>query len=322
MVEKLITYTPLQVCASAIRTCWQSQDKSDSNDDTCGENDKALIDRIGNKFKHASTLEHLILNFIIDIRDDALIQFLENKYVIYTNPILTINMRTIIDMLNDKKYYLSRNVYLMRIINLLPEEYKYLISDHLLNFLGKRKDLDEIHYCYENGIIEKHSHRKDKDFTRIPYFKLPEVNDDGYLIITNVKLDDNIRSEFHHRIIGKLFIDNTDNKPFINNIDGDKKNNRISNLEWVTASENEIHSYEILGKQVWNKDKKLPSGKEYQGKIRTVLQLDLDGSLVKEWFNPTEAAIFGGFNIYRISDVCCGRSQTHKKFIWKYKEQL
>ena len=61
----LLHYTPLQVCASAIRTCWQSFDKSDSTATTCGEKDKALIERVGNKNKHSSTLEHLNYNFFI-----------------------------------------------------------------------------------------------------------------------------------------------------------------------------------------------------------------------------------------------------------------
>lgn len=54
-------YTPLEVCSMAIRTCWQSFDKSDDG----GEKDLALIDRIGNKNKHSSTLEHLYYNFYI-----------------------------------------------------------------------------------------------------------------------------------------------------------------------------------------------------------------------------------------------------------------
>ena len=45
----LIHHTPLEVCAHAIRTCWQSFDKSDEG----GDKDKALIDRVGNKYKHA-----------------------------------------------------------------------------------------------------------------------------------------------------------------------------------------------------------------------------------------------------------------------------
>lgn len=54
-------YTPLEVCSLAIRTCWQSFDKSDNG----GEKDLALIDRVGNKNKHSSTLEHLYYNFYI-----------------------------------------------------------------------------------------------------------------------------------------------------------------------------------------------------------------------------------------------------------------
>ena len=66
----LLHHTPLVVCASAIRTCWQSFDKSDHG----GEKDKALIDRVGNKFKHASTLEHLVYTFYIQGISRALLQ--------------------------------------------------------------------------------------------------------------------------------------------------------------------------------------------------------------------------------------------------------
>ena len=66
----LLNYTPLLVCANAIRTCWQSFDKSDGG----GEKDKELIDRVGNKFKHASTLEHLHYNFYIKGISRALLQ--------------------------------------------------------------------------------------------------------------------------------------------------------------------------------------------------------------------------------------------------------
>lgn len=66
----LLHHTPLNICAHAIRTCWQSFDKSDDG----GEKDLALIDRVGNKFKHASTLEHITYNFYIQGISRALLQ--------------------------------------------------------------------------------------------------------------------------------------------------------------------------------------------------------------------------------------------------------
>ena len=70
-------YTPLDVCAHAIRTCWQSFDKGDCG----GEKDKALIDRVGNKYKHASTLEHLVYTFYIQGISRALLQELARHRV-------------------------------------------------------------------------------------------------------------------------------------------------------------------------------------------------------------------------------------------------
>lgn len=53
----------------------------------------------------------------------------------------------------------------------------------------------------------------------------------------------NIKKTFLlHRIIALAFIPNIENKPFVNHIDGDKHNYSISNLEWVTSSENCIHA--------------------------------------------------------------------------------
>lgn len=46
-----------------------------------------------------------------------------------------------------------------------------------------------------------------------------------------------------HRAVAGTFIQNEFNKPQINHIDGDKKNNHISNLEWCTAKENNDHSW-------------------------------------------------------------------------------
>lgn len=47
-----------------------------------------------------------------------------------------------------------------------------------------------------------------------------------------------------HRLVGKAFIPNPENKPEINHIDSNPRNNKVSNLEWVTRRENVVHAYE------------------------------------------------------------------------------
>ena len=80
-------------------------------------------------------------------------------------------------------------------------------------------------------IKSKTPRYKNKEFLKT------QINTFGYVTIKLFK-----KTYFFHKIIAKAFIPNNKNKPFINHIDGNKQNNKIENLEWCTASENNFHA--------------------------------------------------------------------------------
>lgn len=64
----------------------------------------------------------------------------------------------------------------------------------------------------------------------------------NYLQVTFYTEGTNKRNYLVHRLVAQEFIPNPDNKLEVNHIDGNKLNNSIDNLEWVTAKENMQHA--------------------------------------------------------------------------------
>lgn len=68
---------------------------------------------------------------------------------------------------------------------------------------------------------------------------------DGYLRVLMTSETGSPTMEIVHRLVAKMFIPNQYNKPEVNHIDGDKLNNRVSNLEWVYPYENVEHARRV-----------------------------------------------------------------------------
>ena len=70
---------------------------------------------------------------------------------------------------------------------------------------------------------------------------VPRKHTQGYLRVSLGKKD-----YYIHRLVAETFIENKENKPYINHKDGDKTNNKVENLEWCTAKENMLHAFYVL----------------------------------------------------------------------------
>lgn len=115
----------------------------------------------------------------------------------------------------------------------------------------------------------------------------------------------NIKKYSLHRLVALSFLENKENKPFVNHIDGNKINNNLNNLEWVTCSENNLHAHKVgLSK----------------GHKRKISQHDLEMNKIQSFNTIKEASIQLDICYSSIKAVLYKKQNTAGGFIFKYLE--
>lgn len=142
----------------------------------------------------------------------------------------------------------------------------------------------------------------------------PVATGNGYLSVTLYKEPQVPIRRYVHRLVAEAFIPNPENKPQVNHIDGDKTNNRVENLEWVTQNENQRHRFRVLGHvnpMLGKKGVLHPCSK-------IVLQIK-NNEIIAEFYGASEAQRFTGVNKSNITTCCKGRTKSAGGYQWRYK---
>lgn len=111
-----------------------------------------------------------------------------------------------------------------------------------------------------------------------------------------------------HRMVALTFINNPDNKPYVNHINGNRSDNNVENLEWVTPSENTQHA--------------VNTGLFKSGRARAVIQYNLNGEQMATFESATEAARQTGGSQSKITMCCRRQRDSANDYQWRYYDDI
>ena len=108
------------------------------------------------------------------------------------------------------------------------------------------------------------------------YIKSQYIGSTGYYMVS-FSYGSKTKPKRVHRLLSITFIKNPEEKPEVNHIDGDKLNNELSNLEWVTHKENMQHAFKT--NLANNTGEKNGMSKLKKSQVKEIKRLLNDGEL-------------------------------------------
>ena len=146
--------------------------------------------------------------------------------------------------------------------------------------------------------------------------KIYEPKTARYSKVTLIDSEFNIKTIAVHRLVAIAFIPNPKNKPQVNHKNGIKTDNRVENLEWVTAQENILHGYKagLLKPTRWALGK---FGSQHN-RSKKVVQKTIDGKIIKIYDCMAQAQRETGVPNQSISSACRGVLKKSGGFKWEF----
>lgn len=120
-----------------------------------------------------------------------------------------------------------------------------------------------------------------------------------------------------HREVAKAFIDNPNNLPQVNHISGDKSDNSVSNLEWISNIDNAHHAIE---NGLWDSVFEGSMRENNKRKIPIVAIKEDDPNVVIRFESVSEAERY--FNSRHISDAINGKRRLCNGYLFKKEEVI
>lgn len=162
-------------------------------------------------------------------------------------------------------------------------------------------------YFYNNketeySVSDTGEVRKDKN-----NYILSQSEQQGYKFVT-LLIEGKQKRMRVHRLVAETYIENLDNKPYVNHINGQKDDNNVENLEWVTPSENTQHA--------------VKQGLMKNNRKRPVIQYNLDGIRMMTFESATEAARQTGGSQSKICECCKRHRETANDYQWRYADDI
>lgn len=169
------------------------------------------------------------------------------------------------------------------------------------------------------GLYEVSNTGKVRSLYRYKRTLKPIISNSGYERVDLFK--NKTRKQFSvHRLVACAFVNNPDNKPFVNHKDENKTNNHSNNLEWVTPEENCVYGTAII-RRTLNTDyskRRNNSANQIKACSKPILQYTKDGVFVKAWSSASECSRKTGFSISGIRSVV--KKQRNSIFGYIFKE--